>query len=256
MAIPNFQIVGATKCATSSLHYWLSQHKDFCMSEPKESPFVDVEYQKGIEHYSKYFPSFEGQDFIGDANPNVFVLPWAAERIKKINPETKIIICLREPAERCFSHWSFFHNMRPGREPESFPSVICGINKHDFNLDKFNYEGDYIMSKCPMWGNYIRTYLETGCYSHYIKNFMLHFENVHFVVFEDLKQNKEDEFDRLLYFLGAGSCNIDMRNRNVNAKKYEMQDVMRLYLRRFYKDWVYETSLLTKIDLVSKWGYV
>ena len=36
MTLPNFIIIGATKCGTTTLYSWLKQHPDICMSSDKE----------------------------------------------------------------------------------------------------------------------------------------------------------------------------------------------------------------------------
>jgi hypothetical protein len=53
--IPNLFIVGAPKCGTTSLHYWLSQHPEIFMSEPKEPKFFCTDFHRKADnsHHKK-----------------------------------------------------------------------------------------------------------------------------------------------------------------------------------------------------------
>ena len=50
---PNFLVIGAMKCGTTSLCSLLDQHPDIFMSNPKETYFFsnDEVYQKGLKCY-------------------------------------------------------------------------------------------------------------------------------------------------------------------------------------------------------------
>ena len=59
-APPDILILGAAKCGTSSLHAWLAEHPDICMSEPKEPKFFEAEFEQGFDFYRRrYFPHLQ-----------------------------------------------------------------------------------------------------------------------------------------------------------------------------------------------------
>ena len=253
---PDFQIVGATKCCTSTLHYWLSKHPMISMSSPKETPVIDQRFQNWGDEYLKYFPDYSsnGNKIFGDANPNLFIIPWAPDRIKIANPNTKIIICIREPVERCYSHWKYFHLMRPGREPESFSKTIVD-NLKDFNLNKFKSEADYMPYVCEKWGNYRKMYVETGCYANYIKKYLDDFE-VKVVLKDDLEENPELALNSIQKFLNVPVFDLhNNRIRNVGcAVDKEKGDLETLqYLKTFYRSWNESLSDMIGINLIKRW---
>ena len=63
MTLPNFLIVGAQKCGTTSLHDILSEHPQANMSNLKEINFFYSEdkYAKGLEHYKSYFKKLDSK---------------------------------------------------------------------------------------------------------------------------------------------------------------------------------------------------
>lgn len=55
MPKPDFLIIGAQKCGTTSLFYYLSQHPDLCLPAIKELQFFTFEYSKGWPWYENQF---------------------------------------------------------------------------------------------------------------------------------------------------------------------------------------------------------
>ena len=59
---PTFFLLGASKAGTTSLHYYLAQHPDILMSDPKEPAFFRLEYERGPDWYWRtYFRRYAGQ---------------------------------------------------------------------------------------------------------------------------------------------------------------------------------------------------
>ena len=125
----NLFIVGAAKCGTTSLHYYLSQHLDIFMCPVKEpnffadvkSPFPSnyVRPKKGISYNSKIITDFsiyrslfhdvENEKYIGESSTSYLWYEKSAERIFEYNPDAKIIILLGDPIERAYSHYLMYY---------------------------------------------------------------------------------------------------------------------------------------------------
>jgi hypothetical protein len=115
LSIPNFLIIGDLRAATSSLHNYLSQHPDVFMSRPKELRFFafdpENDYQnrsqatvaRTWDEYLRYFSGCGDAAAVGEASPNYLRTPGAAARIKASLPHVKLIVSLRNPADRLFS---------------------------------------------------------------------------------------------------------------------------------------------------------
>jgi hypothetical protein len=120
---PSFFLLGATKAGTTSLHYYLAQHPDILMSDPKEPAFFRLEYERGPDWYWKtYFRRYRGQRATGDAAPQNLHLPFVAARIAATAPDARLLVLCRQPVDRAVSAWR--HNVRLGVEPRPFGDAV------------------------------------------------------------------------------------------------------------------------------------
>jgi hypothetical protein len=120
---PSFFLLGATKAATTSLHYYLAQHPDILMSDPKEPAFFRLEYQRGAAWYWKTcFRRYNGQRAAGDGAPQNLHLPFVAARIAATAPEARLLVLCRNPVDRAVSAWR--HNVRLGVERLPFAGAV------------------------------------------------------------------------------------------------------------------------------------
>ncbi len=79
---PSFFVLGAAKCGTTSLHDYLAQHSDICMSSPKEPFYFEAEQLRGAGWYrSRYFAHWRGEPIVGESRHRNLYLPWVPERI-------------------------------------------------------------------------------------------------------------------------------------------------------------------------------
>ncbi|NEQ32781.1 MAG: sulfotransferase [Leptolyngbya sp. SIO4C5] len=107
---PDFIIIGAMKCATTTLHEQLVAQPHIFMSTPKEPNFFsdDSEYDKGIGWYSSLFAEAKAEDLCGEASTHYTKLPTypqAVERLKSHVPDAKLIYMMRHPVDRLVSHY-------------------------------------------------------------------------------------------------------------------------------------------------------
>lgn len=129
--ICNLMIVGAAKSGTTALHYLLSQHPDINMSVPKETQFfVSVEkYNRGPSFHNSFFK--RGSYFYhGEASPHYFSSEYAIKKIKEDISDVKIIIMLRHPIDRAWSHYRYA--VKKGIEKKSF---IDAVKENGFSFD-------------------------------------------------------------------------------------------------------------------------
>jgi len=106
----------------SSLDAYLRTHPAICMANRKEVHFFDNErifIQRDIDYsaYQTFFSPSPSQHLLGEATPIYMYWYDAPRRIWQYNPAMKIIVVLRNPIERAFSHW----NMERDRNADSLP---------------------------------------------------------------------------------------------------------------------------------------
>ena len=118
----DFAICGTQKGGTSALDAYLREHPEICMADVKEVHFFDTEkhFAREAINYSKYHSFFTPQKshkILGEATPVYMYWPNAPQRLREYNPRMKLIILLRNPIERAYSHW----NMQRTRGIDKLP---------------------------------------------------------------------------------------------------------------------------------------
>ena len=101
--LPTHLVVGVRKSATSWLWKQIEKRNDVSVSATKEIYFFDDNYDKGISWYKKHFAP---NKTIVDNTPDYFV-PKVAKKIKDTLPHANIMVVLRNPIQRSFSHFKF-----------------------------------------------------------------------------------------------------------------------------------------------------
>ena len=96
---------------------------------------------------------------IGEATPIYMYWNKSIERIYVYNPQIKLIIILRNPIDRAFSHWNMERDK--GRESRTFLKAILD---EESKINSPNYSQNKILS-----------YLDRGYYSQQIKNIYNYF---------------------------------------------------------------------------------
>ncbi|MEL6257630.1 MAG: sulfotransferase [Pseudomonadota bacterium] len=129
MALPSLIVIGAGKSGTTSLHKYLDSHPEIFMCRPKEPRFFGY---AGTEpgfagpgddrlvcltdqgEYERLFDDAAPGQVLGDASTWYLTSPNAPQNIRRLTPDATMVAVLRNPVERCFSHW--MHLMREGVE--------------------------------------------------------------------------------------------------------------------------------------------
>lgn len=203
----NLFIVGAVKSGTTSLYHYLKQHNSVffpLVKEPNYYSDINSEekhvYQKPkpnkfyhnkiINNKEDYFSLYKGSEdytIVGDASPSYLWDTNSAARIKKDFPNAKIIIILRNPAQRAFSH--YLMNLRSGLEKEE--DFLTALLRDEKN-------------KHQIWGdNKSMLYTSLGMYSSQVQSYYDHFEkkDIKVLIYEDFYENVESGISKLFEFL-------------------------------------------------------
>ena len=121
--LPNFIIIGAQKSGTTSLLQYLREHPEIGATHKKEVHFFSWWYDKGLDWYRAHFP-FEGEKpLIGEASPSYLLHPGVPARLHAVLPDVKLLVMLRNPVDRAYSHHQM--NVRKGVDPLPFEEAIA-----------------------------------------------------------------------------------------------------------------------------------
>ena len=221
---PNFFIVDAAKCGTTSMWAYLRQHPDIFMPDMKEPHFfsTDVNFPiilnertRSNKEYFRLFHKVKQEKVIGEASPSYLYSKVAAKNINQFNPESRIIIMLRNPVDAICS--MFLMRVRNGREHYfDLETALSNETKLDISnsTDQISYYRDRVQ------------------YSQQITRFTNVFnkEKIHFIIFDDLKENPNIVIQKVFEFLQVDSSFLpDLKIRNA------AHPVRNLYLRRIFK---------------------
>lgn len=190
---PDFFMVGAPKSGTSSLYNYLLQHPGVFMSYPKEphffynrsAPGSPVLQEKSLKGYLDLFTGVSEGVCAGEASTSYLWSASTASEIKLLQPEAKIIILLRDPVDRAYSH--YWHQARDGIEPLGFEEALQAEPER---IRQGRWHGLYYVDN-SLYADQVRRYLDT--FGH---------EAVRVYLFEDLIRDTQGRCRDVFEFLG------------------------------------------------------
>ncbi|MEE2931631.1 MAG: sulfotransferase [Bacteroidota bacterium] len=224
----DFFIVGAPKAGTTSLFYYLKSHPDIIMSSVKEPNYFTYQeilnqnlyYKKEnfgintLERYHALFPPQVDSKKFGEGSVSYLFYPDTANKIYEYNPNAKIIIMLRDPIERAFSH--YLMDYRLGYVTESFQSIIQKESKHpDINL-------------------YYQQYVELGLYYQQVKRYINIFgaDNTLLINYSDFQSKTQEIIKKVFSFLDVDpSFSVDntIKHNEYHAPRSLLTHQLRLF---------------------------
>lgn len=243
----DFFIVGSQKGGTTALEAFLRAHPGIQMGLKKELHFFDNEALdwNSPDHailHSAFKPA-ASEVLRGEATPIYMYWPNSMERLKDYNPEAKLIVMLRHPALRAYSHWKM--EMSRNNETFSFPLAISDV-------------GRLRVSGAPRGVHRKFSYVERGFYAAQIARMLNLFRasNILFLRTDELWHAPNETLNRISRFLGIFGRGLQsvpleyivpLQPRIFDA----MPEDSRAYLNNLYSSDVAATAEMTGLDLAD-----
>ncbi|MEH7223930.1 sulfotransferase domain-containing protein [Bacillus sp. JJ1566] len=231
--LPHFLIIGAMKCGTSSLYRNLVNHPKIISASKKEVHFFDKKFDRGLDWYLNHFPLLMDntnknmQEFItGEASPKYLVHPDAPKRAYETLPHAKLIVLLRNPIDRAYSH--YHHMARNGSELLSFQEAIMK------EAEKLNQQMDKVLEN---YKTIPTSYLTRGIYANQLERWMQYFPREQFLILksEDFFKDTLSSFKQVTDFLDLPEFNFS-EHKQWNVGQYNrMEEQQREWLKLFFK---------------------
>ncbi|MQM37971.1 hypothetical protein KBTX_01975 [wastewater metagenome] len=224
---PNFFLIGAPKCGTTALAYYLSQHPQVLFSRPKEPHFFNDDFSYSIveswKDYARSFSHGTGREMaVGEGSNGYLYSCRAVPNILNWVPEARFIVLLRDPVEAsCSLYW---YNIWEGMEDiKSFESA--------WHAQSARAEG----RRLSRW-NWKRENLQYGpmfTYSEQLDRLFNHAgrERVLVLLYDDLKEDTDAVYQQTLGFLGLEPIHLPSYER-INASKKARWPVFQPILQR------------------------
>lgn len=293
----DFFVVGAARSGTTSIYNYLSLHPQVFLPKVKECNFFSnvesIDYEvyktpdlnkyyhmkiiKSYEVYQSLFKNANSNAIKGEVSPSYLWDKDSAKNIFEYNPNAKIIISLRNPIVRAFSH--YLMHLNTGHEK------------------KQSFEEALKADKIKIWGGG-NLYLEMGLYYEQVKAYFNYFDSksIKILIYEDWILNTEKYMNEVYDFLNINAFNnfdLDIKhNETLRLKnrgfinffrqkkiKYILNEVLseetrekikhdffkddkekekikadtNKELRQYYKSDIKELESLIQVPLLSKW---
>lgn len=158
--LPDFLLAGSAKCGTTTIFQYLQRQSSVFLPELKEPfyfsfgnekpTYTDARFNSKViwktEEYVALFKNAKTSQLIGDASTSyLYTAEKTIQNVKSLYKEKasdlKIIVILRNPAERAFSHYT--HLIRNGIEKLEFSEAITpqNIEQRSKEMWGFDYTG-------------------------------------------------------------------------------------------------------------------
>lgn len=191
---PDFIIIGVPKGGTTSLLHWLNHLPALWCHPRKELHFFDGRFKLGSDWYFAQFPTFRSEAGIlrGEATPNYFSHPHAAERFATLIPNGLAILLLRDPLQRAISWLQHLQRL------EGFKGNLAECLEQELNqLESLNSD---LLANLPAFGSGA---LLDSCYDIHLRRWMTHFPTRKLLILssEALFCNPKPQLQRVLSFL-------------------------------------------------------
>jgi hypothetical protein len=206
--LPDYLIIGSTKCGTTSLHGWLNEHP-FVAETTKEIHFFNMNYDRGADWYRCHFPyETEREQFarehgrpylIGEGTASYLAHYWTPQRVAKLVPDARLVVSLRDPADRAHSQYHYFR--RRGSEPaETFEEALdleaerlAGHEEHEIAEPYFH-----------SWQVYRWGYHRTSRYAEHLERWFEVFprEQFLFLSFDEIVASPQRALDKVHTHVG------------------------------------------------------
>lgn len=202
-------IIGAMRSGSTFLYEYLNSHPEIAMPLTKELHYFSFNTSPDLKEYATYFENLSHEKLIGEASPEYLYLPHVPEILHNHFPELKVIIVLRNPVKRTYSHyWWAVKSGRHEHLPFSKAIKIEEKRRQTIKDDKKRIR---------------YSYTDRSIYINQLRNVLDVFprEQVHVVILEELVQSPEIELDKLCAFLGISTFHkLPSRHNHAEIPKF------------------------------------
>jgi Sulfotransferase family len=226
---PDFFLVGAPRCGTTSLSRYLGAHPHVCFSVPKEPhyfTYVDPPSTEALRHdylelfFGHYDPALHRA--IGEGSVSTLYFPEAVERILRYAPEARFIAMVRNPVEMIPSYHARLLFVLEEDEPDL---------RRAWELQAERARGLHLPRGCR--DPRLLLYANVGRLGHHLEALQRRVDaaRLHVIVYDDLVSDTLGVYRRVLDFLGLAYDGRTEFKRKTESRSYRWLWLHRLLYR-------------------------
>lgn len=228
--LPSFLIIGTQKGGTTSLYHYIVKHPNIIAATKKEVHFFDNNFEEGISWYKDHFPFTNNNNphaITGEASPRYLFDPLVPKRVFEYLPSVKLIVLLRNPVDRAYSHYQMA--VRNGDEKRSFENTIIQEKEKILNKSEQSHNNLDLFT----------SYLSRGIYIEQLSRWMDLFpkKQMHIIKSEDFFENPKRITKEVIQFLTLAGDGLKIKKfKKINRGSYnEMDNKVKQELIEFFK---------------------
>lgn len=202
LCLPDFLGIGTPQSGTTWLHENLRCHPDLYLPEEKEVHYFDRRFYRSLKYYSRKFKQGQGE-VKGEITPDYGTIPLERiQFIRKIIPEVKLLLIMRNPIERA---WSAARRVLSRLAKESLRIKFEEIPDQEF-FAYFKLEQRYRTKERPIHGDYIPG-VRMGDYLRIIDNWLTAFpeEQLYLAKFDEIATRPVELLREIFSHLGVST---------------------------------------------------
>lgn len=229
--LPDFIVIGAMKCGTTSLWEYLKQHPQICIPHDiKNIEYFDSNenWHKGISFYKSHFKADEKTKSIGELSTEYTKYPHVKNVAKNIHttlPDVKFIYLIRHPIERLISH--YIHSVGAAKEYRDINTALQNTKDNPYIL-------------------YSQYFLQ-------LEQFLKYFKKESFLILtsDDLLTRKNNTLNVLFDYINVDTCGNTLAGvkKHTRSSKKSWNRIGRIIRRspKYFNRYNYYTSRLPNL---------
>lgn len=234
--VPGYLVVGTKRGGSTSIAHYINQHPEVapCRSS-KGTHYFDVNHGRGWSWYLSCFPpATSGQRLTGEASPYYMFHPLAPEWIARELPDVRLVVSLREPVARAWSHHQY--ETQQGYEDQPFEEAL--------RLEDERLAGEEErLRRDPSYESFSHrhhAYLRRGHYAEQLERLYALFDPAQVLVLrsESMFTDPHGELDRVWAHLGLSPVTLDGLDRlKPTHRPLDISDDLARELDHHYRPW-------------------
>ncbi|HEX7004634.1 MAG TPA: sulfotransferase domain-containing protein [Trueperaceae bacterium] len=250
--LPSVLLIGSQKAGSTSLYRYILEHPRMLPPARKEIGFFDIYFAEGLDWYRSRFPLERPWPAATlEASTGYFDYPHAPRHIAQTLPDVRLILLVRDPVERAFSH--YLHTVRMGHEPLGFEDALAAEEtRTGALLARMEEDPSFYAREI----NYY-SYLRRGRYAEHLEGWYRYFPRERLLVLqtEELAANPEGVLEKVWEFLGVPPHRpkrFERHNSAPQGKRAGMAPATRKRLEEYFAP--HNRRLEQLLDLQLGWG--